>query len=170
MLSELTQENKYCYIMGDININLLNYDTHQHTTNFVDLIHANSFVSLINKPTRVKQQSATLIDNIFTNSLSGMDHTIQGIIYSDISDHFPVIHIDYTFQAANVNSEIVRRNMSQRNKEAFCQAVSETGYPCIFLEMHKNHPPGFTQLYQRFLTSIFQNKLWIRNITLGKCD
>ena len=54
-----------------------------------------------------------------------MDHTIQGIIYSDIPDHFPVIHIDYTFQAANVDSEFVRRNMSQRNKQAFCHAVSE---------------------------------------------
>ena len=97
------QENKYCYIMGDFNINLLNYETHQHTTDFVDQLHANSFVCLINKPTRVKQQSATLIDNIFTNSLSDMDHTIQGIIYSDISDHFPVIHIDYSFQAANVD-------------------------------------------------------------------
>ena len=54
-----------------------------------------------------------------------MGHTIQGIIYSDISDHFSVIHIDYSFHAVNVDFEIVRRNMSQRNKQAFCLAVSE---------------------------------------------
>ena len=28
MPSELTQENEYCYIMGDYNINILNYETH----------------------------------------------------------------------------------------------------------------------------------------------
>ena len=41
MLSELTQQNKYCYIMGDYNINLLNHETHQHTTNFVDQLLEN---------------------------------------------------------------------------------------------------------------------------------
>ena len=43
MLSELTQENKYRYVMGDYNINLLNYETHQHTTYFVDQLPANPF-------------------------------------------------------------------------------------------------------------------------------
>ena len=62
-----------------------------------------------------------------------MDHTIQGIIYSDISDHFSVIHIDYTFQAANVDSEIFRRNMSQRNKQAFCHAVSEIDWGPLYI-------------------------------------
>ena len=61
-----------------------------------------------------------------------MDHTIQGIIYSDISDHFPVIHIDFTFQAANVDSDIVRRIMSQRNKQAFCQAVSKIDWGPLY--------------------------------------
>ena len=41
--------------MGDYNINLLNYDKHQDTTDFVDMLHANSFISLINRPTRIKK-------------------------------------------------------------------------------------------------------------------
>ena len=48
-----------------------------------------------------------------------MGNTIQGIIYTDILDHFPIIHIDYSFQAAKLDTEIVLRNMSQRNKQAF---------------------------------------------------
>ena len=32
MLSGLIRENKYCYLMGDYNINLLNYENHQHTS------------------------------------------------------------------------------------------------------------------------------------------
>ena len=54
LLSELIQENKHCYIMGDYNINLLNYENHQPTAEFIDQLHSNSFASLINKPTRVK--------------------------------------------------------------------------------------------------------------------
>ena len=53
--------------MGDYNINLLNYGKHNETNKFVDMMHAHSFISLINRPTRINQQSATLIDNIFTN-------------------------------------------------------------------------------------------------------
>ena len=111
LLSELMQENKHCYIMGDYNINLLNYENHQLTAEFVDQLHSNSFVSLINKPTRVKKHSATLIDNIFTNSLCDKGLTIQVIIYSDISDHFPIVHIDYSFQVPEIDTLIVLRNM-----------------------------------------------------------
>ena len=134
MLSGMIRENKYCYLMGDYNINLLNYENHQHTSDLIDQLHSNSFIFFINKPTREeKKQSATLIDNIFTNSLSDMDHTIQGIIYSDISDHFPILHINYSFQAANLDSEIVVRNLSQRNKQAFCRAVSEVDWEPLYI-------------------------------------
>ena len=55
MLSGLIRENKYSYLMGDYNINLLHYENHQHTSDFIDQLHSNSFISLINKPTRVKK-------------------------------------------------------------------------------------------------------------------
>ena len=112
------------------------WSIHPYSSSFlqcIDQLDSNSFISLINKPTRVKNQSATLIDNIFTNSLSDMDHTIQGIIYSDISDHFPIIHINYSFQAANLDSEIVVINLSQRNKQAFCRAVSEVNWGPLYI-------------------------------------
>ena len=51
--------------MGDYNINLSNYGKHNETNEFVDMLHASLFISLINRPTRVQKESATLIDNIF---------------------------------------------------------------------------------------------------------
>jgi hypothetical protein len=39
-------------------------------------------------PTRITATSATLIDNIFFNSIAYLFET--AIIYSDISDHLPV--------------------------------------------------------------------------------
>ena len=94
ILIKLKNEYKTCYLMGDYNVNLLNYSKHRETTEFVDILHSNSFVSLINRPTRINGSGATLIDNIFTNCYSNIHDTFQCLIQSDITDHFPIIHID----------------------------------------------------------------------------
>ena len=162
LLSELMQENKHCYIMGDYNINLLNYENHQLTAEFVDQLHSNSFVSLINKPTRVKKHSATLIDNIFTNSLCDKGLTIQGIIYSDISDHFPIVHIDYSFQVPEIDTLIVLRNMSYRNKQAFHSAVSEIDWETLYIS--GNAQESFTWFHSTLL-KLFNKHFPKRTVT-----
>ena len=72
VIIHIQKDNKKCYIMGDYNINLLNYDLHTATAEFTDMMYANSFVPLINRPTRITESSATLIDNIFSNDLDGL--------------------------------------------------------------------------------------------------
>jgi hypothetical protein len=47
------------------------------------------FLPLILQPTRITDSSATLIDNIFTNSHDGILES--AILTADISDHLPVI-------------------------------------------------------------------------------
>ena len=76
--------------MGDFNINLLNYDLHTETHDYVDTIFSNVFLPLITKPTRITPTSATLIDNIYSNNLPGEYTQMQGMIYTDISDHLPI--------------------------------------------------------------------------------
>ena len=51
------------------NIDLLKYDTHEKTNNFVDGVLARSFLTHIHKPTRITLTSATLIDHIYTNDI-----------------------------------------------------------------------------------------------------
>ena len=100
LLNALKNENKYCYLMGDYIINLLNYGKHKETGEFVDLIHSYSFISLKNKPTRLASQNATLIDNIFTNCYNNIENTFQCFIVSDVSNHCPIIHVDYSSKGA----------------------------------------------------------------------
>ena len=69
----IKKENKLCYMMGDYNINILNYDVHAPTGEFVDTMSSYAFVPLINRPTRVTAASATLIDNIFTNNFGNLE-------------------------------------------------------------------------------------------------
>ena len=55
MLYRPPGKDTYCYIMGDHNINLLNYNTHIHTSDLVDLMYSSAYLPLINRPTRVTE-------------------------------------------------------------------------------------------------------------------
>ena len=118
--------------MGYYNVNLLNYGKHRETTDFVDALHSNSFVSLINRPTRVNGHSATLIDNIFSNCFSNIRDTFQCLIQTDISDHFPIIHVDGSVKQAVSDTYIHRRNTSQRNKHEFLCVLSTVDFNSIY--------------------------------------
>ena len=66
LLEKLSNENKQILIMGDFNINLLNYDD-KNTANFLDTMFTYSYLPFINTPTRVTGHSKKLIDNLFYN-------------------------------------------------------------------------------------------------------
>ena len=65
IMDVIKRENKSCYMMGDYTINIMNYETHSLTGEFVDGMSSIAVMPLITRPTRVTATSATLIDNIF---------------------------------------------------------------------------------------------------------
>ena len=66
LLETLFHENKHILIIGDFNINLLNYDE-KNTANFLDTMFSYSYLPFINTPTRMTDCSKALVDNIFYN-------------------------------------------------------------------------------------------------------
>jgi len=103
MLKKLINFNKDVYILGDFNINLLNWKTHNNTSEFANVIFSNSFLPLINRPTRVTESSATLIDNILTNSHDSTNKCFSGILPTDMSDHFTIFHIIDMKKSQSIN-------------------------------------------------------------------
>ena len=93
MLDTIMKEHKLCYLLGDYNSNILNYDTHDTTAEFIAILYSHAILPLINRPTRVTQSSTTAIDNIFTNDIDAIENGCHGILVTDISDHFPIFHI-----------------------------------------------------------------------------
>ena len=77
-----------CYILGDYNTDLLKHSSHIQTERFLDIMYSNSLVPMICKPTRETETTATLIDNVFTNNYNITDQFLQGILTTDISDHY----------------------------------------------------------------------------------
>ena len=72
----VSKEQKTVFLLGDFNIDLLNYNVHNPTNECLDSLASNSFLPYILQPTRIISHSKTLIENIFSNvilpdSLSG---------------------------------------------------------------------------------------------------
>ena len=55
---------------------------------FVNLLLSNGFYPKIDRPTRITENNATLIDNIFTNTHHNND--MSGVWLTDITDHLPI--------------------------------------------------------------------------------
>ena len=67
--------------------------------------------------------SATLIDNIFTNCYFDLANTFQCILKTVSTDQFS-FPIDFSQRISNTETYNVRRNLSQRNKNAFLCSIS----------------------------------------------
>ena len=115
LLDKISKEQKQIFLLGDFNINLLNYNEQQPTNDFLDSLDVNSIIPHILQPTMLTSHSKTLTD-IFSNVLSC--ETISGNITATISDHLP----QFLF-APNVlsnplcnKSNILERDWSKFNK------------------------------------------------------
>ena len=83
-----SEKNKLVLLAGDYNLDLLKYDCHSPTAEFLNNMLSYYFLPVIRNPTRISEISATLIDNIFINQTQY--ETKSAIVYNDISDHLPI--------------------------------------------------------------------------------
>ena len=96
-------------ICSDFNIDLLNYDRHQPTADYVDFQLGLGLLPLITKPTRKYQTSATLIDHIFATKT---DTKIKvGVLEdNDLSDHYGTVYMeDLQVPLRRTSSTLTRR-------------------------------------------------------------
>ena len=68
----------------DFNLDILNYDNNENTLNLLNSLTSHSLIPIITKPSRITDQSATLIDNIF---MTKPNVFVSSILISDVSDH-----------------------------------------------------------------------------------
>ena len=68
------------FICGDFNINLLSINTKQHFNNFFNNVIAKGFFPRITLPTRLQNDSHTLIDNIYSDTIEENFKSKSGIL------------------------------------------------------------------------------------------
>ena len=89
IIEKSVSEKKISYMIGDFNMNCLKYHENAKTKYFYDNIFEKGAIPIINRPTRISEHSASLIDNILTTDIFN-DALKKGKIKSDVSDHFPI--------------------------------------------------------------------------------
>ena len=85
LLEKLAKEQKTVFVLEDCNVDLLKYEQHKATNEFLDFLSSNMFLPRIVQPTRITSPSKTLSDNIFSNYIS--QDIVSGNLTTNISDH-----------------------------------------------------------------------------------
>ena len=108
--------------MGDYNVNTLNElknDT-THIHEFTNIFSTYYYHKLINLPTRVRKQSSTLLDNIYTNIPDCYDSSTSGILrFLSQSDHYQIFTMRTNLIPEQPIKYITKRTHNQQNIAIF---------------------------------------------------
>ena len=104
-LATISREHKHLYVLGDFNVDLIKCPLEQDANTLLDLNSScGLFPLVISSPTRITANSATLIDNIFTNVLDA--HFDCGCFCVDITDHLPIFLLYTNIQLSKDRKQI----------------------------------------------------------------
>ena len=152
--------------MGDYNIDLMKHTSHNPTSEFIDLMFSNSFIPLINKPTRVTSKTATLIDNIFINEYKNENKYMTGILATDISDHYPIFHIIQCEHKPHKDQYQLIRLINDSNLDKYINAIQN--YEWAFVTQQRSCRTAFSY-FSDVLTEIFNESfpvIKVQNLVL----
>ena len=151
----ISKERKHCILMGDFNIDLIKVDMQNQTKDFVHSLYTNAFYPTISKPTRVTEHSATLLDNIITN-ITGYCMK-SGVLYNDISDHFPVFNLlQIDSKITKTYEYIFKRTNSAKNIEKLNIELKNAKWDDVFID---ENPDSAYDTFLSILTSLINRCL-----------
>ena len=105
IFDNVRRKNKGLCLIGDFNINVLDFENNVKVKTFVNFAFSNSLIALINKPTRATKTNATIIDHILTNTF--LNKQIKtGILKTKISDHFPIFLVTDPITSSEIKKQM----------------------------------------------------------------
>ena len=108
--------------MGDYNVDTLSEMNNKSkpTQDFINIFSSYYYHKLINHPTRERNQSVTLIDNIYTNISDCYNICISGVLkFFSQSDHYPIFTTRNIVKTIKSKIQRSRRNHSIKNISLF---------------------------------------------------
>ena len=148
LLNSIRMKKLTSYICSDFNVNLLKINSKRHCNAFYfDMIISHGFFPHITLPTRIADESSTLIDNIFSNDVDIID--TSGVLVKQNSDH----QIIFTRHKNNVYLEKIEKYITvepknKLSKQNFVDELKQLNI-CDQFVLHNTS-------YYRQLSSIFQ--------------
>ena len=112
--------------MGDYNVNTLrNIPINRNTDEFNDMMTEHHFYPMVNKPTRVTDNTASIVDNIYSDSMIAAK---IGILSCDISDHFPIFCIFNNLSIKTEKPTITKRKLNKTNMKKLNEALKAVNW------------------------------------------
>ena len=174
-ISRYSASGKLIYLCGDFNINILKAQSCNFAQEFLNCVQSYGLLPTIDKPTRVYNNSATLIDNIFINKFD--DYFDSGNIVSDLTDHFSQFcSLKTNITDRTETKKIMTRDFSKFSEQRFLQDLSQIDWSPLLsnndidkvfstfynkLNKFVNKHAPFCQLSKRKIKQL--SKPWITN-------
>ena len=97
----------------------MNYDQHSPTNEFLDSLSSRMLLPHIVQPTRIRNNSKSLIDNIYSNVIT--PNNILGSLTATIFNHLPqfLIALEVSSKPPSTKLNIFERDWSKFDQENF---------------------------------------------------
>ena len=142
LLDNLSKKaNKTIFLLGDFNIDLLNFDTSEYVSTFLDDLASNSLQPQIPLPTRISNNSKTLIDSILCNIPNPLvKSAITGNISSSISDHLQKFFIlpEFFSKSPPTKHNIISLDWEKLSNQSFLQDFEKINLNQV-LQLNQNN-------------------------------
>ena len=122
---------KHIFLCGDFNIDILKANT--ITDYFLNTLQLQNLFKSINQPTRISNNSSTLIDNIFYNG--NFSYISSGILQYEFTDHLPIfilMKLNKIRFKCKQNVPIITHNINNTNNvNKLMKELNETNWTFI---------------------------------------
>ena len=122
------------FITGDFNYDLSNQDN-EHVCNFIEMMLKDHYFPVINKPTRITDTSAIVLEHIWTNL--HQQQIKSGVILNPLSDHLPV-HMRFNLNKQNLYRPHQKRSFTSQNITKFNEMLENIDVNAILNETNTN--------------------------------
>jgi hypothetical protein len=162
-LNEISSLNTPVYILGYLNLEVLQYESCKQSSEYINLLFAYGFLQVVTKPTRCTTHSATIIDHVLTNASHPSFET--AIITSRISDHFPIVFFLQPKKPTFKPKTIVSRDFSRQNLDKFNAALHNVRWG--FVQEEDDPQIAYTLFSDTFL-NLYNLHFPLREIRFNK--
>ena len=166
LLHKFSSESKSVILLGDFNVDLMKYDNHHLTNEFLDSLSSHLFLPHITQSTRIRDSSKTLIVNIFSNTL--IENTILGNLTATTSDRLlQFIILPNIFPNPPSN----KSNIYERDWSNFVQENFILDYFSVDWNSLTNNDKDVNLFFNNFLkriNAILDNHAPLRKVTKRK--
>ena len=147
-IEKFTYSRKDIVIMGDFNIDLLKCESSNYSHDFLSSLQSCYLTPAIDKPTRVRSTSTTLIDNIFINN---PDKVVAcGNLISDISDHFSQFCILKSMKDKTRVKKSKMRDFSRFSSDRLHTDLSNVNWNALFSNESSDVNKVLSSFYNKF--------------------